>query len=150
VKLLAYCKDCDARLEGDLASPELRCPGCSKSYRLEPTEAIKQGTKVDRCALCGYERFHLRKEFPRRLGLAIVLGAAVLCFVPNLFPPGLFFMPLIIASVVDLGLYQVLPWKTVCYVCETEYRGVTPDPAHGPYDLETATECKRLRWPKPA
>ncbi len=147
MKVTAYCKECDARLEGKLWGP-LRCPECRKEYALVRTPALEEG-RVDRCVLCGYEKFHLRKDFPRRLGLAIVLLAAVLCFAP-IFPPGFFFMPLIIASVVDLLLYQFLPWKTVCYVCDTEYRGVAPDPAFGPYDLATATECKRLRWPRPA
>lgn len=147
MRLIAYCKDCDARLEGEPWAP-LRCPDCQKEYPLAPTDALKAG-KVDRCAVCGYEHFHIRKEFPRQIGLLIVLVAAALCFT-HIFPPGLFFMPLIIASAIDLLLYLVLPWKVVCYVCEAEYKGVPIDPSLKPYELEVATEHKRLRWPKKA
>jgi hypothetical protein len=138
MKIVAWCKDCDARLEGSPPAP-LRCPECGK----EVVPFSEPGV----CVVCGYDHFHVRKDFPRQLGLAIVLVAGALCFT-NIFPPGLFFLPLIIASVIDLLLYQVIPWKTVCYVCETEYRGAPIDPSLRPFDLATATECKRLRWPK--
>jgi predicted RNA-binding Zn-ribbon protein involved in translation (DUF1610 family) len=147
VRVFAWCHDCDARL--DESPGAFACPECKKEYPVLWTEGLRAEGRVDKCALCGYERFHVRKDFPRRLGLAIVLVAAALCFAP-IFPPGFFFMPLIIASAIDLLLYQFIPWKTVCYVCDTEYRGMKPDPAIAPYDLATATECKRLRWPRPS
>lgn len=145
MKIVAWCRDCDAKLEGAPPGP-LTCPECQKAMSTFWSDSLARG-KPDRCVLCGYEHFHRRKDFPRRLGLAIVLVAAILCFT-RISPPGLFFLPLIIASLLDLLLYQVIPWKTVCYVCDTEYRRIPPDPALAPFDLATATECRRLRWPK--
>lgn len=147
VNITAWCKKDDARLEGDLPGP-LRCPDCQTEYPLRASEKLAQG-ELDVCALCGYSHFHLKKDFPRQIGMAIVLIAAALCFT-NIFPPGFFYMPLIIASVIDLLLYLVLPWKVVCYVCEAEYKGAKVGPELRAYDLETATECKRLKWPKAA
>ena len=148
MKLVAYCKECDAALEGPLWQGPLRCPDCNKEFPLQATPSVQED-RVERCALCGYEHFHLRKDFPRQIGLLIVLVAAALCFT-HIFPPGLFFLPLIIASAIDLLLYLVLPWKVVCYVCDSEYKGAKLDPAWKAYDLETATECRRLKWPRPS
>jgi hypothetical protein len=147
MKIGAYCKGCALELDATGADwAPLRCGQCSRVYELAPNETLRAGGAVDRCCVCGYEHLHIRKDFPRRLGLAIVLVAAVLCFT-KITPPGWFFLPLVVASVVDLLLYQVIPWKVVCYVCETEYRRTKPLPGLQPFDLAVATECKRLKWP---
>ena len=149
MKLVAWCKDCDAALEtGAEPWAPRRCPECSRTYELDPSPLLREGRSVDRCALCGYAHLHIRKDFPRQLGLAIVLVAAVLTFTP-ICPPGFFFLPLIVASAIDLLLYQVIPWKVVCYVCDAEYRGARPLPDQVAFDLATATEHNRLKWPKP-
>jgi uncharacterized protein (DUF983 family) len=147
VKLVAYCKKCDLELAAarDSWAP-LECPECKLAYDLTPSEGMRQGGPVDRCAVCGYEHLHVRKDFPRTLGLAIVGIAAVLTFTP-VVPRELFFLPLVFASVIDLALYQLIPWKVVCYVCETEYRGTKPQASLKAFDLAEATERKRLRWP---
>lgn len=112
---------------------------------LKPSEAVRQGKEVDICAVCQYQHLHLRKDFPRVLGLSIVGVAAVSMFFIRgpLFP-----VPLLLASLLDFLLYQWVPWKIVCYVCDAEYRGYQPRDEQQEYDLETATECQRLRWPK--
>jgi hypothetical protein len=150
VRFVAYCKDCDH----ELAPPrgewgKITCPDCARVYELAPTPAVLAGGPVDRCALCGYEHLHLRKDFPRTLGLAIVGVAAVLTFT-DVCPPGFFWVPLVVASLIDLALYQVIPWKVVCYVCEAEYRGAKYGEELKPFDLHDATEARRLRWPKEA
>jgi hypothetical protein len=124
----------------------LRC-ACGKVYELKPSAALRRGEPVDACAVCGYAHLHLRKDFPRQLGLAIVGVAAILCFTP-ITPPGFFWLPLVVASVIDLLLYQVIPWKVVCYVCSAEYAGQAPRPGLAPFDLHEATELARLKWPK--
>jgi len=143
VKLVAWCKEDDALLEGAPPGP-LVCPDCKKEYALHAAD------KLETCFVCGYAHFHLRKDFPRALGLMIVLAAFLIGVSNTIVPPQLFFVPLIVASLIDFGLYYVLPWKVVCYVCDAEYRGANLDPAWKPYDLHVATECKRLRWPRPS
>jgi len=150
VKFVGYCHEDDRALTP--ARDDWRaiaCPECHRVYDLSPTPSVLAGGPIDRCALCGYDHLHLRKDFPRQLGLAIVAVAAVLTFT-NICPPGFFWLPLVIASAIDLALYQVIPWKVVCYVCDAEYRGARYGPELAAYDLHTATECARLKWPKPA
>jgi len=99
------------------------------------------------CVFCGYSHVHRRKDFPRRVGIAIVVVAAISMW---WVPPRMFFLPLVAASVLDYLLYFVVPWKLVCYVCETEYLGFEPGEEQGAFDLEEATRCSRLRWgPRP-
>lgn len=148
MRLVFYCKDDETELHARRGewSP-VACDECKRVYELHPTPAVLAGGPVDRCAVCGYEHLHVRKDFPRQLGIAIVAVAAVLTFT-NVCPPGFFWLPLVIASVIDLLLYQVIPWKVVCYVCDAEYRGAKLGEGLAPYDLHVATECARLKWPK--
>lgn len=148
MKIVAWCKEDDARLTDDLPGP-LACPDCKKVYPLRGTEVPATGKLVP-CLMCGYEHYHLRKDFPRVLGIVIVAVAFFVGVSGRVVPPQLFFLPLIVASAFDFLLYLVLPWKIVCYVCEAEYHGTSIDPSLKQYDLHVATECKRLRWPKPA
>jgi hypothetical protein len=150
VKFVGYCQkdDCALAPPRDDWSP-IACPDCGRVYELAPSPGVRAGGPVDSCALCGYEHLHLRKDFPRELGLGIVALAAVLTFT-SICPPGFFWLPLVIASVIDLLLYQVIPWKVVCYVCDAEYRGAKFGPELKAYDLHTATECARLKWPRAA
>ena len=151
MRLVAYCRECDLEMAAarDSWTP-LRCPECKLDYPLTPSDGMRQGGAVDRCAVCGHEHLHVRKDFPRTLGLAIVGIAGLLTFTP-IVPRELFFLPLVAASVIDLALYQLIPWKVVCYVCEAEYRGARPAPELKAFDLARATEMKRLRWgPKPS
>lgn len=144
LKILRYCPSCELGLPIDFAENESAC-SCGESVRVEPTAGLLSGEEVDRCAVCGYDHLHRRKNFPRRLGIAIVTVAAVATF---WVPPRFFFMPLVTASIIDALLYFVVPWKVVCYVCHTEYRGIPPREDQAPYDLEKATEYQRLRWPR--
>ncbi|MBI3725286.1 hypothetical protein HY251_15245 [bacterium] len=148
MRLIGYCKDCEAALTARAADASVTCSGCGRAYPLSPSPGIERGEPVERCVFCGYSHLHVRKDFPRRLGLAIVALAAVLTFTP-ITPPGLFFLPLVIASLIDLLLYGFIPWKVVCYVCDAEYRGGKVAPGLEPFDLATATEKHRLRWPRP-
>jgi hypothetical protein len=144
MRVLVFCRSCDLGARADDFPERLVCE-CGESCELDFSAAIREGREVDRCALCGYSELHQRADFPRRLGLAIV----AIAFIGALWIQGpYFFLPLLAASLIDLALYQVLPPKVVCYLCSAEYRGVAPRPDQGAYDLEEATRCSRLRWPR--
>jgi hypothetical protein len=79
----------------------------------------------------------VRKDFPQKLGLVIVLGAgAAFLFLaarPQTFTWGI--GVLIAATAVDGLLYWFVPRLTVCYRCRAEFRDVPINPAHHGYDL---------------
>ncbi|MDF1667154.1 MAG: hypothetical protein P1V97_35750 [Planctomycetota bacterium] len=140
MKTIIFCRECDLRHIMEEAAVVCECGHETKILNDPAT-----GPEVKVCAICGYEHLHLRKEFPRPLGMAIVVVAAISMW---WMPGKIFWLPLIIASLIDMALYHVLPWKVVCYVCSSEYSGYQPTDEQAPYDLETATEHQKLRWPK--
>ena len=89
------------------------------------------------CPRCDCPDLFVRKAFPQKLGLAIVLVAGlsflVLASNPRTFTLGLYV--LIAATLLDAVLYFVVPRVTVCYRCRAEFPGVPIDPEHEGFDL---------------
>lgn len=89
------------------------------------------------CPHCGCQEFFIRKDFPQKLGIAIVVVAGVTFLVlaasRRWFYLGV--LVLLAAVVVDLVLYAIVAKITVCYRCRTEFRNVPLNPEHGGYEL---------------
>ncbi len=95
---------------------------------------------LEACPTCGCADLFVRKDFPQKLGLAIVGGAGVAFLVlaanPHRFYIGAWI--LVGAAVVDAVVYAFVPKVTVCYRCRGEFRGVPLNPRHHAHDLSTA------------
>ena len=52
--------------------------------------------------------------------------------------PFYFYLCLGAGALTDLVLYSFLPEITICYVCKTAFRDVTPNTDHKPFDLHIA------------
>jgi hypothetical protein len=89
------------------------------------------------CPRCGCREFFIRKDFPQKLGFAIVVvaGVAFLALAASRQRFYLGVLVLIAAVVVDLVLYAIVPKITVCYRCRTEFRDVPLNPEHEGYEL---------------
>jgi len=89
------------------------------------------------CPSCGCNEMFVRKDFPQKLGLAIVVvaGGAFLVLASSRQRFYLGALVLLAAAVLDLVLYAFVPKMTVCYRCRAEFRGVPMNPEHGPYEL---------------
>jgi hypothetical protein len=89
------------------------------------------------CPQCGCGELFVRKDFPQKLGLGIVVVAGasflVLAAWRELFYIGV--MILAAAVVVDAVLYMVVRKVTVCYRCRAEYRDVPVNPEHEGFEL---------------
>ncbi len=81
------------------------------------------------CVACGHPELFTRKDFPRFVGLAIVVVAAVLAPVTH-------YVSLFAAAAVDFALYRIAGNVVQCYVCDSEHRGFAPDPRHPAFDRE--------------
>jgi len=88
------------------------------------------------CLACGHPELYTARDFPRALGIAIVVVAAVLA-------PFTWYLSLLGAAVLDALLYLVAPTQTACYVCGARHRGFPPRPRHPRFDL---TIAERLRY----
>ena len=107
---------------------EFACEHCGAAIHLGVSPSITQGGGVDACIVCGKELFYVQKDFNRTLGCALLLVGAV----TSVFTYGL---SLVAAAAVDWLLYQRLSEVTVCYFCNSLYRGFAPNPKHKGYDL---------------
>ena len=104
------------------------CEHCNSPVYLQVSESINRLGMIDQCALCGKQLFYIQKDFNRRLGCLIIALGAVTSFVT-------YGISLLAAAAIDWLLYYRLPEVTVCYFCNSIYRGYVENPKHKPYDL---------------
>lgn len=95
--------------------------------------------KLSRCAACGAPDLWDRRDFPPRLGWALVgvgTTGAILFWTTGhpFYAIGLFTL----FALFDAAAHWFTPPVTVCYSCMGEMRGVIPD--HGGFDLHRAEE----------
>ncbi len=96
------------------------------------------------CPACGCRDLFVRKDFPQKLGLAVVVVAG-LAFVILAARPATFYLGawvLVAAAAVDGVLYFFVPKITVCYRCRAEFRGGPLNPEHGPFELAVAEKYR--------
>jgi hypothetical protein len=99
---------------------------------------------INACPKCGCRELFVRKDFPQKTGLAVVVaaGAAFLVLAASRATFYLGVWVLVAAAAVDALLYLFVPKVTVCYRCRAPLRGVSPNPAHGPFELAVAEKYR--------
>lgn len=138
MQLSFSCPRCEQPATVNLSDAEssLGCEHCGLTMT-PPADAWEQG-RLMRCLVCPSTDLFLRKDFPQRLGVAIVvLGFALSCLTWFFYWTTLTFAVLFATALVDFVLYLVVGDSLACYRCGAEYRHL-PDP-HGyrAFDLET-------------
>ena len=105
------------------------CPGCGGNPGLEVPEAVRESRVLQSCLACGGRELYVQRDFNQRAGLAIVVVGAVLApFTP-------YYSSLLVAALIDAGLYALLPEIAICYRCKAHYRRFRRNPGHQPFDL---------------
>jgi hypothetical protein len=98
------------------------------------------------CPRCGCRDLFVRKDFPQKLGLGIVLIAAVgfviLAADRNTFSLGVWVLAA--AAGLDAALYLFVKKITVCYRCRAEFRENPLNPDHHGFDLATGEKYRQL------
>jgi hypothetical protein len=100
---------------------------------------------LNQCPNCGCRDLFVRKDFPQKLGLSIVIIAAI-AFLWLASSRQRFYLGaivLIVAAVVDAALYWFVPRITVCYRCRGEFRDVPINPDHGGYELAVGEKYRK-------
>lgn len=151
------CPACDRRAHAALAQNDqvLACPHCGHALTL-PEGAWEAG-HVRRCLTCPSHDLYVRKDFPQRLGAAIVLaGFAASCVTWHFYYVTATFGILLGTFLADALLYLFVGECLVCYACRTEYRGVEGLREHSRFSLETferyrqqAARRREVRKPSP-
>lgn len=102
-----------------------------------PPGAIADG-KLSRCVICPSTELFVRKDFPQRVGVAIVVvGIAASCVAWAYYMTYLTFGILFATALVDVILYVFVGEALMCYRCGAIYRGVVGIDEHEAFDLET-------------
>jgi hypothetical protein len=97
------------------------------------------------CPKCGCRDLFVRKDFPQKLGLGIVVAAAV-AFIALAARPHTFYLGVYVllgAAVLDAVLYYFVPKVTTCYRCRSDFRGVPLNPEHHAFDLAIAEKYRQ-------
>lgn len=113
----------------------IRCPRCQREHAVALSDAMLREHRVDRCPLCGCRELFIRRDFPQKLGLLIVVCAALLSVFTYRANIMVSWAILGTAVGVDLIIYTLVGTVTACYACRAEFRKVAPNPEHEGFDL---------------
>lgn len=133
-----FCPRCEQAndLEITTDTSTLTCSHCQAEISVPPN-AFVDG-KLERCVVCPSADLFVRKDFPQRLGVAIVaIGFAVSCVTWYLHRTTATFAVLFATALVDFVLYRVVGDALVCYRCGAHYRHIDGLENHARFDLET-------------
>ena len=140
-----HCPGCGGAARQTISAelPALDCPHCHQQLA-NPPGAI-EGQQINRCLVCPSRDLYARKDFPQRLGVALV----VLGFVGSSIAWANYqvlwtFAILFLTALVDLLLYIVMGESLTCYRCHAQYRGFEEIERHGGFDLETHERYRQM------
>jgi hypothetical protein len=143
VRLRCPTKSCRHYCETavDAETREVRCPACGRSSHWN-TGAMPSGM-LKRCPLCDCEEMFVRKNFPQRVGLLMVVAVGLVsCW---LFAHGelLWSLGVLVGLVlVDLVIYALVSKIAVCYRCRAEFLDAPDDPEREGFDLATSEKYR--------
>lgn len=132
------CPHCQATNRSEVApeTESLVCAGCQSEIR--PPADAWEANHLQRCLVCPSTDLFVRKAFPQRLGVAIVvLGFAASCVAWYDYRTELTFAILFATALIDVVLYVLVGNLLMCYRCQAQYRGVDGIERHGGFELET-------------
>lgn len=130
------------RADVDPAAP----PAAVGDVALDWTDCIDtNGNTIRQCPVCRGREHFVRKDFPQRLGMALVVIAGVVAFVLFTMHQALTALAVMGAMVlVDGAIYLLTGKVLVCYRCRAEFRGVSFRNNQTGWDLETGEKYRHL------
>jgi hypothetical protein len=144
------CSNCAGivRVEDVGAGDRFVCQ-CGQSVTIDASN-VENGA-LQSCCVCGTGDLYLQKDFPQRLGLALVISAMVLATIAWAYRDWFATMGILVGFfAADLVLYLVRGNVTVCYRCLAQYRGASPNPGIRPFDLAIGERYRQERLRKRA
>ncbi len=134
--LTASCPYCEHTFRAELeVGATLACPECRKV--LQPACPTCEPHGPTSCLVCPSQELFVRKDFPQRLGVGIVVtGFAASSWAWYQHQIVLTFAILFATALVDVILYLVMGNVLECYRCHAQYRGLTSLEGHEGFNLE--------------
>ncbi len=138
VNVTFACPACEhaQRLDVSAATKALPCPNCGQEIQISPGSL--EGERLRRCLVCQSPDLFVRKDFPQRVGVGLVVVALLASMIAWLqYRIYLAFGILAATALVDVLLYFSMGEALVCYRCSAAYRFVEDKEEHRPFDLST-------------
>lgn len=131
------CPDCSGpiRTEFQEASVPAQCLSCGSERQLLKPEM--QNGYLRNCLACPSSELFIRKDFPQRLGVAIVVVGFAISTVfwgYHMVIPS--FAVLFLTALIDVVLYLTMGNVLECYRCHAQYRGLPGFDDYEQFDLE--------------
>lgn len=132
------CPHCgeSTRMDFPAETDLLECSSCRQQIRV-PEDAWNGG-RLGRCLVCPSKDLYVRKDFPQRLGVSLVvigvIGSSVAWAYTMIYWT---FGILFATALADVILYGLVGDALMCYRCHAQYRGIAELGEHGAFDLET-------------
>lgn len=124
-------------------SSHVACPQCQQQIKT-PAGAIED-RQIHRCLVCPSTELFARKDFPQRLGVALVAAGFIGSSIAWANYQVLWSFAILFATaLVDLVLYIVMGESLTCYRCGAQYRGFEEIERHGGFDLETHERYRQM------
>jgi hypothetical protein len=118
------------------------CDGCHWSRPLRTDDL--HSAAPQRCLVCGCDDLWRQKDFPQRVGLAMVALGAILSTIAWAYHlPATALGILLGFALVDLLLFTFMKDVLVCYRCAARYREVNFRNDHPRFNLETAERYRQ-------
>ena len=137
-QVTSSCPDCSGLFQSefdDASSTQASCPMCQSS--LDLPQANMAGGYLQKCLVCPSTELFIRKDFPQRLGVTIVvIGFGVSCYFWAHHNVIATFAVLLITALIDVVLYLTMGNVLECYRCHAQYRGLPGFDDYDQFDLE--------------
>ena len=132
------CPRCDqsARVDVAIDAAVFACPNCDA--QIEVPDGAVEGERLQRCLVCPSKDLFVRKDFPQRLGVGlVVVGLVGSTIAWGYRMPEIAYAFLFGTALLDLALYMLVGNALVCYRCNAHYRFLEGIDRYAPFDLET-------------
>ena len=130
------CPQCDATVRHTIIPGQpVNCSACHWTAS-ENTEGVEKN-KMGCCLVCGGREMFIRKDFPQRLGVTILVVGFAASFVTWYFHWVIAtFAILFGTALIDAVLFIVMGNVLECYRCKSQFRDIPQLEGHDAFDLE--------------
>ncbi|MFN0055155.1 MAG: hypothetical protein ACKV0T_23525 [Planctomycetales bacterium] len=144
MQIVYSCPACQAMVRAEVVAETaaLQCPRCS--WR-RPVPGEERGeAPPEGCLVCGCNDLWRQKDFPVKLGLALVATGAILSTLAVAwYWPGTALGILLGFALADWLLFVLMPDVLVCYRCAARHRHARLREDHPRFNLETAERYRQ-------
>ncbi|HLJ10341.1 MAG TPA: hypothetical protein VKU82_04095 [Planctomycetaceae bacterium] len=144
MNLIFQCPACGQSRRASISAETtaIACEACHWSRPLPEHDQAR--VELPTCVVCGCRDLWRQKDFPQRLGVAMVVVGAVLSSIAwAYYLPEAALGVLLAFALVDLALFALMKDVLVCYRCQARYRDAVLSDDHPRFNLETAERYRQ-------